>query len=35
MTTDFAHHLIVVLAIVTLFIALRPAPVDAYDPTRV
>ena len=32
--TDFAQHLIVLVAIVTLFIALRPAPAELADPAR-
>lgn len=34
MITNAMQHLIVVVAIVTLFIALRPAPTDAHDPTH-
>lgn len=35
MSPTAIQHLIVVVAIVTLFIALRPAPpTDAHDPTR-
>jgi hypothetical protein len=34
MTAHFTQHLIVVVAIVTLFIALRPAATDVHDSTR-
>ena len=33
MTAHFTQHLIVVVAIVTLFIALRPATTDSHDST--